>query len=128
MKEKIKFIEIPLSIYRCTVLVTWEQDPDKIIKYASKRGIDFKPDWKEVFLANTKGLGLCIELGTNNVDCLIWVKEQPKKASQYGVLYHEIYHAVDYIAEKRNMKIEEKESRAYIFEYIVNQCNKVLWK
>ena len=129
MKNKEnKFIEIPLSIFRCSVLVTWEQDVDKIIKYASKRGVPFKEDWKEVFVANSNGLGLCLELGTNNVDCLIWLKEKPLKTNQFGVLYHEIYHAVDYISEHRGMKTEEKESRAYIFEHIVNQCNSILWK
>lgn len=128
-KPESKYIEIHLNFLRCTVLVTWEQDIDKIIKFAIKRGCNIKPDWKGTFTTHSeKAMGVCITLGDDNTDCLVWLKERPLKSSQYGCLYHELYHAVDHIAESHAMSVEEKESRAYIFEYLVNQCNKVLWK
>lgn len=127
-KKESKYIVIQLAIYRCTVVVTWEQDIDKIIKFAIKHGCKIKPDWKGTFTTLSEGaMGVCVTLGEDNTDCLVWLKEKPLKASQYGTLYHELYHAVDHIAESHAMSMDEKEARAYLFEYLVNECNRVLW-
>lgn len=128
-KPESKYIVINLSIYRCVVVVTWEQDIDKIMKYVKKHGVKIKDDWKGVFETHQeKSAGVCITLGEDNTDCLVWIKERPKRASQYGTLYHELYHAVDHISEAHALTIDEKEARAYMFEYLVNNCNKILWR
>ncbi len=129
-KKENKFIEINLAIYRCHCIVTWEQDVNKIIAWGKKNGItQLADDWKKVYQDNAVGTGLAMEFGNNNTDVLVWLKEKPKKLSQYGVLYHELYHAVDRISEQHNLNpYKEIEARAYMFEYLVNECNKILWK
>ncbi len=127
---KDKFISISLDIYRCHVIVTWESNPDKIMAWAKKHGVkEFQKDWKEVFKDNSdKANGITIELGKNNNDVLIWLKEKPEKLSQFGTLYHELYHATDQVAINHAMDFtKEIEGRAYIFEYLANQCNLILW-
>jgi hypothetical protein len=130
MKKENKFILINLAIFRCHCVVTWEQDVKEIVKWAKKHDVNsLKEDWVQTFNETTKvANGLCIDLGLGNTDILVWLKEKPKKMSQYGVLYHELYHAVDKIAEDHAMQTKETEARAYIFEYLTNECNKVLWK
>ena len=126
-KPEQKHIEIALAIYRCSVIVTWEQDIDKVIKWAQKQGVKISDDWKGEFTeCRKKATGTTLMLGDENTDILVWLKVRPKKASEYGVLYHELYHATDRIAEDHNLK--EGEARAYIFEFLANECNRVLWK
>jgi len=53
--------------------------------------------------------------------------------NSYGILYHELYHAVDYIA--RNIDGEtilynehkNSEPRAYLYQYLANQANTFFW-
>jgi hypothetical protein len=130
-KKEKKYIHIFLAIYRCTVLVTWEQDTRKIMRYCNNRGSTLGDSWKKDFEgARERGaVGLCIKLGeadTNVPDYLVWLKERPQKASQYGVLYHELFHAVDAVADSRAMW-REPEARAFLFEYLVDCCNRVSW-
>lgn len=130
MKKKAerRFLEIPLRIYKTTVVVTWEPEMHKIANHGQRRGIkSITPGWiKECAEAQESATGFCAAYGDNNTDTLVWLKERPRKASQYGVLYHELYHAVDHISHTHNLA-NEKEARAYIYEYLVNECNKHLW-
>ena len=120
-------IEIPVRVYKCHVIVTWEPDVKKIIIYAKRRKVKISDDWQREFTeCQKKATGVTMTLGDDNTDVLVWLKTRPRKASEYGVLYHELYHATDRIAEDHNIK--EGEARAYIFEFLVNECNRVLWQ
>lgn len=127
-KKKSKFIEIPLRIYRTHVVVTWEQEVHKIANWGERNGIkSINEEWIGTFLKNKeKAVGVCLEFGQGNTDTLVWLKERPTKASTYGVLYHELYHAVDHISDTHNLA-NEMEARAFIYEFLVTECNKVLW-
>ena len=120
-------IEIHLAIYRCSVLVAWEVSLEKVLKYTRKRGCkitdeEIKDDLE--FCKNAQGVTFSI--GKDNTDVLIWLKERPRKASSYGTLYHEIFHAVDQITKSHNLQ-NESEGRAFLYEYISTQCNNLFW-
>ena len=102
--------------------------------YGQKRGLKLSPDWVNSIIAVRDGsTGWATHYGDDNTDVVIWLKVKPKRASQYGVLYHEVYHAVDIIAHDLDPqyglydKVGMSEPRAYIYEHIVNQLNSKLW-
>ena len=98
--------------------------------YAIKHGVPItEDDWGKEFskhIDNKTCIGLAILYGDDNSDVLVWLKKRPEKCSEYGVLYHELYHAVDSIIESRNL-FEEKESPAFIYEYLAMECNNYFW-
>lgn len=134
-KKDIKFIQIPIILYRLSVIIFFNQTLDKIIKTGIKRGINkekFTVDWKEWparEIENKNTQGFCLNYGEENKDVLIWLKKRPEKLSEYLPLYHELYHAVDFIADSRNFSVEDKisEPKAYLFEYLFKQVSEFLW-
>jgi len=138
MNKQINIIEIPIDIYRMSVVIFFDTTLDKMMKWGIKNNINkerFTDEWKEWVNDEIKnsGGGFCVEYGKDNRDILIWIKKKPETSKEYGVLYHEIYHAVDGIAV--SIDIENKfyakngmsEPRAYLFEYLINYCNNILW-
>ena len=126
-KEKNTFV-IHVPTYRISVVVTWEQDIKKIVTWAKKQGVkNVSKEWQDEFVKQKEtAAGLCMSLGKNNTNVFVWLCERPERTSQYGNLYHELYHAVDRIKENCSLA-EEKESPAFIFEYLANECNRRLW-
>lgn len=129
-RAESKFILINTHIYRCHLLVTWEQDINKITKYLTARGIKEQEDFKQVLggLINSNALGTVVTIGSKqNTDLCAWLRVKPQKMSEFGALYHELHHAVDKFAEDHNL-MDETEAKAYLFEHLVNECHKILWK
>lgn len=130
MAKKGKYLEIPVILYRMTVVVFWETGISDIAAFAKKHKCAISDTWitnAEETIKNASGA--CMPLGENNRDLLIWLKEKPKEARQYGVLYHELYHAVDFIADGTGLDtgLQGTESRAFLFEYLVTTCNRYFW-
>jgi hypothetical protein len=122
-----KFLEIPLHLYRLIVIVTWETSFADLKRFIKRNTHVLTADWQKDYEKHRNdAVGVCMTLGDNNSDVVIWLKEKPTRASQYGVLYHELFHAVDHITRTHNLD-GEIEARAYIFEHLVNQCNSHLW-
>src|SRR3990167_4516275 len=114
-----KILVIPLKIYRLNVVVCWEDPLEKFLKYARNRGCSIPDDEIAGILNSAKGAsGIAVTIGKESTDVLIWMKKRPRKASEYGTLYHELYHAVDNITETHNLT-GEKEARAFIYEYLL---------
>lgn len=127
MKNKNnKFILIDIEIYKMSVIVTWETTAEEIEGYIYKL-VKKKPEkFRETFLDNVKGAdGICLSIFGS--DKLLWLKKRPMKSTEYGVLYHELHHAVYSIAQDHCFN-DETEAMAYLYEYIVNICNRTLWK
>ena len=124
------FLEIYLAIYRLAVVVTWETSLGDILAFARRGKVEITRErWGKDFSEYADDPhcnGLTMLLGDDNADVLVWLRHRPKKASEYGVLYHELFHAVQQIVKSRNLG-DEIESPAFLFEYLANQCNKVLW-
>lgn len=139
-KSIVEHLDIRLDIYRRTVVIflgapTVEQIVESAIKHKVPEKY-FTHGWKDsVQDAIKKGsAGFCTPLGEDARDLMIWLRERLKTATQYGVLYHELHHAVDFVAvgvdpEDRMVgKTGISEAKAYLFEFLVNECNTTLWK
>lgn len=130
-KSPTRILTIPLPIYHLHVIVTWEISIAQAAQHVRKRGCSMVTDeWiKEVSAFADGARGLCTNLGNGNTDVLVWLKEavyRDSKASEYDTLYHELFHAVDKITKTHNLD-GEQECRAYIFGYLVTECNKFFW-
>jgi hypothetical protein len=125
---KIDHIEININIYCLTVIVTWEPDINKIADFCKERGVEMEADKKEQ-LSNIQKIstGFCIRINDDNPDIVIWLHKKPQRLCDYGILYHELYHAVDFIKKDKNLN-EEIESPAYLYEMLVNNCNNSFWR
>ena len=125
-KGESRFLIIPIGVYRLHVVVTWEASIKKIIQFLKHHHAKVSKNFADEFLENTQdAIGLCMRYSDDNPDLLVWLQDRPRKTSQYGTLYHELYHAVDSIAESRAME-DEVESRAYVFEYLATEANRKL--
>lgn len=133
MKKKLNKIIIPVPIYRVSVVIFFGETLEEIIKQGIKGNIkkeNFTKKWQTWVRDNMEtALGICCNYGEDNSDVLVWVKTQPKKCSEYAILYHELYHATDHIADSRAFNIEDKisEPKAFLFEYLFTYVSKILW-
>lgn len=128
-KPKRWHLELYLAVYRLTVIVAWEVSYITILNLARRRGVTVTPEkfGKDLLkIHESKATGYCLELGDDNDDVLVYLRHLPKKSYDYGTLYHELFHAVQFIMRSRNMK-DELESPAYLYEHLATQCNKYFW-
>lgn len=129
-KSVKRFFEVWLAIYRLSVVVSWETSKKDLLQFAKRRGVTATEEiWGKKFdrlSSNTKCNGFCTYFGDDNQDILVWLRKRPQTVVECGVLYHELYHAVDKIIESRNL-YHEAESPAYIYEYLATQCNIFFW-
>lgn len=136
MKEKP--IEVNVAIYRLHVIVFMECTIDDIVKWGLKRGIEqgqFTDQWIQYRREITQtAQGFCSYYGDNgNHDILIWLRDRPLQAKDYGTLWHELIHAVDYIA--KSIDPQEflydsnmcSEPRAFLYEYLAVEITRDLW-
>lgn len=122
------FFNINVAIYRMHVVVTWGTTAEQIVRYVGQHNVTVGKDFVKQFREHTSdAIGLCMKFRNDNPDLLVWMGKRPRKASEFGTLYHELYHAVDSISESRNLK-DEEEARAYVFEYLVAEANAALSK
>lgn len=125
----VRFLEIPLTIYRLHVVVTWETTLQEIVKYARRGHVELSAGWRADFTriaANSACQGVCMTLGDGNCDLLVWLRHRPRRAIHYGTLYHELFHVVQEVSKARNLGAEI-ESPAYVYEYLATACNRALW-
>ena len=125
MKNKL---EINVKLYRLHVLIFWEVKIETIVRHAKKRRCSISDQWVTDISEDVKiASGVCARLGDDNTDIMVWLKKRPKTAGEFGVLYHELFHAVDYITESHNLA-DEKEARAFLYEFLANECNQYFWR
>ena len=133
-KEKIHIITIPVPLYRMSVVIFIGGGVDDFVKHGLTHHITkdyFTEEWKKWVKEHLDGLGLMADYGQGSSDVLVWLKVRPDRVSNFAVLYHELYHAVDQISKSRgfdNKTSENCEPRAYLFEYLFTEASKVLWK
>lgn len=131
VEMKNHILVIPLILYRLHVIIAWELPIEKLAKHCRRRGaVNATDEWaREITEFTGSANGCCTNLGKGNADVFIWLKNSPhrgSKASEYGTLYHELFHAVDRITETHNLD-GEQECRAYIFEHLITEANKFFW-
>lgn len=130
-------LKIELAIYRRSVVVFFESTIKEVVDWGLKYDIEKEKlniNWQhDIELLMKNNVGCASEFGEKNSDIMVWVKKRPRVAGDYGCLYHELYHAVEFIAarcdpgEYFNDRHGMSEPRAYLFEYLVDECNRALW-
>lgn len=125
-----RFLPIPLLQYRLHVIVTWETTVAEVAQWATRHGVtSITAGWRADIARNIDDdscSGLTARLGDRNDDVLVWLRHRPRRASEYGTLYHELFHAVQAVARSRNLGAET-ESPAFLYEYLATRCNRALW-
>lgn len=123
------YITIYLSIYRRSVVVFYNTDVDGILRVLEKKikvTDQLKTVLKDVY--DEGGSGFTMSMQKGGADLMIILKEKPQDVPTVGVLLHELLHAVDTIAEQIDPghmmfdKTGGSEARAYLFEYMANEC------
>jgi hypothetical protein len=128
-----KPIEIYIPIYKVTVIMVFGWTKEQILKCGKEHGVKEQREMSKWIDKNIDTCsGFCVRYGDGNRDILIWLKKYPESFKEYGVVYHELYHAIDFIAydiDPETMMSNEgsSEARAFLFEYIINEANRVLW-
>lgn len=136
--KKLKPIEIYLPIYRCAIVIFFEYSAEEMKKFGLKRNIK-EETLPRKWIRDTESVieekigGFATNFGEKNRDVLVWVKNIPRTSTEYGVLYHELYHAVDLVffgIDQNTLGYNKdgmSEPRAYLYQYIINECNRILW-
>src|SRR6267154_6279332 len=122
------WVNIPVEIYLHNVVICVDQSAEEAIKWGKANGLKpekFTQEGIEQFKEAQDALGFCHTFSNNgkHTFILIWLSNKPVCVNSYGILYHELYHAVDYIA--RNIDGEtilynehkNSEPRAYLYQY-----------
>jgi len=124
---KRHLLEIKVELYRMTVLVAWEVPLLDVLLHAKDAGCAIsKKRAGEMIVFAKNCAGLTSHLGDRNTDIVIWLKKRPTDLGTYGALYHELFHAVDYITKSHNLD-GEIECRAFLMEYLATKCNRYFW-
>lgn len=119
---KGKHFIIKGTIYPFDILVSMGETDEQVRRHLEKGGI------KDPFEIVMKGQGRAIMFSGGQT--MIRTKNLPKTVRDYGVLQHEIFHAVVFILERVGMKLtpESDEAYAYMIEYLTVQIFKNLSK
>jgi hypothetical protein len=119
----IKYIHV--DIYRLSVVFIFNETTKDIIKSLGKKLVTKEYENMIDEFNKDTSLGSCSRLNFKEPDIVIMLKTIPEVSSEYGVLYHELHHACRFICEDRGVECFEAE--AYLFEFLVNKINYILW-
>ena len=118
---------IPLHIYPFDVMVSIDETDSKLKKKLKSYGISGlgrDSSWK---YPNSTATGRTIMFPSNQT--LIRLRSVPKTPFEFGVLAHEIFHAVTFIMHKIGMKLkimQSDEAYAYLIGYLTKEIMIIL--
>jgi len=121
MKSK-NFI-IPLVVYPFDVMVSIGETDKELKKQLEKNNCK----WDDLLqIPEITGTGRCLQMETGQT--VIRLKSFKKTADSYGTLQHEIFHAVQFLMKRLEMKLSMKncEAYAYLIQYLTVEIYKKL--
>lgn len=128
IKNKLRF-SVPLVIYPLSVVVSIGETDEELLK-ALKKEWPYKPahEIAESQLFNISTTCQAIVVSFPNNEICMRLKSKPKSCEDYGVLAHEIFHAVDFVMRKVGMELSPKshEAYAYLTSYLTTAIYKKL--
>ena len=112
---------IPFIIYPFDVMVSVNQTDDELLKSVKQFGLN-RNDISEILNLHETVKARTLMLLTTN-QTFIRLKSKPKKASEYGTLQHEIFHAIDFIFRKIGISLsaDSDEAYAYLIGYLTEK-------
>lgn len=122
-KSKSLNIIIPLIVYPFDVMVSIAESDDVLFDKLKTKGIDITGI---DFSHSSSQKGRTIIFRSNQT--LIRIYKLGETPEFYGTLAHEIFHAVEFIAEKIGLKLtdDSDEAYAYLIGYITTEIYKHL--
>lgn len=114
MSKKSKNFIVPLVIYPFDIMVSFCQTDEELKKQLQKVGSEWDDKMKCV------GMGSFCMNDKNQSVIRLW--NYPETCEQYGVLQHEIFHAVTFILDRMGMKLElftSDEAYSYLIGYLI---------
>ena len=110
-QKKLNYI-IKLEIYPFDIMFSFNETDEELIKTLDKYGIDHA-DHPWQFETDKHGIGrTCIfASGQTLVRLPMW----PERSEDYGVLQHEIFHAVEYLFYRIGMNLKKCSGEAYAY-------------
>ena len=139
IKINNNWLKMPVEIYRLNVFICINQSRKEVEDFGEKSGIQtwrFDNEWTMKFnnaYNMSSGFVLLFGEGESNRNLLLWLKNRPSHIGYDGVLYHELYHVVEWIAnavDPSSRLCDEdghSEARAYLFQYLVNKAHDFFW-
>lgn len=121
-KEKSLNFILPLHIYPFDIMFSFNESDETLIKTLGEYGIDHKDHPWQFESDSTKGRTCIFYSGQT----LVRLPMFPELCEEYGVLHHEIFHAVEYLFYRLNMKLSKGsgEAYAYLIGYITTEVYK----
>lgn len=111
---------IPYVIYPFDIMFSFAETDAELKEKLSKVGCK----WDELLLC--EGDGRCTMLQGGQT--IVRLKHYPKENRHYGILQHEIFHAVDMLFRHIGIKLNEdsSEAYAYLIQYLTTEIYKCL--
>lgn len=119
--RKIKRVSIPLVLYPYEILFSLGETDKELLKLLKKHGIN-DIDTDSCHLEEDEA-AKCIMFNNNKV--LIRLLEFPVKPAAFGILQHEIFHAVDFVLRKVGVKLTDDSCEAY--SYLIGYVTEKLY-
>jgi hypothetical protein len=127
--KSINFI-IPLVIYPFDILVS-VAEPDEvfaktIVKHLPSSCLRDLEDDNSILRLGETTQGRCVNLPTGH-QTIIRIKKYPTSCRDYGILSHEIFHAVSFILWRMDIPLEigkTDEVYAYLIDYVTTEVYK----
>lgn len=119
-KRKLNAI-IPLVVYPFDVMISFGETDEELAENLKQVGIDITVDgdrWK--FTTTKDGYAVLLE----DWQTLIRLQVFPENCKHYGILAHEIFHAVTLILENVGIPFQlhvSDEAYAYLIEYLTKE-------
>lgn len=117
---------VPLKLYPYDIMFSFGETNKELYKALDKYKIPYDEQGKSVIdESELKYRTIMFPTGQT----LIRIAEVPEKASQYAVLIHEIYHAVNNVMKNIGMtySADSEEAYAYCIQYVTQEVLGKLW-
>lgn len=118
-KHNSKNFIVDLVVYPFDIMFSFGETDAQIIKRLNKLGIDHNANDWQFESDSTRGRTCVFSSGQT----LIRMPQIPKICTEYGTLSHEIFHAVEFLFRRINIKhcLGTSESFAYLIGYITTK-------
>lgn len=132
MPKPVKYLRLECWPYKRQIVVMWECSAKATARRLRKIGAKIDKQWerdKAAVIGSRTTQGFITHAGPpDSLDLLIWLRYRPRRADQFGVLLHELYHAVDRISRSVDAAFAmtapdgDSEARAYLYEHLAAYC------
>lgn len=124
-KPRVGHFVVTIPVYGLGILLSFGQTKEQLEATLKKRNvttIKIRDDH------GTGNLGGYVQTDQSTT-AVLWLRHWPERASQYNVLQHEIFHAVDYLLRNIGFTLSDdsNEAWAYAIGHVSEKVYQFLW-